>query len=250
YGFDKSKPVFGNLPADETAKGYGAEGRGNSRRQTYAAMVSNMDRNIGRILAALQEAGMEENTLVLFHSDNGAAPNEGGTSGPLRGLKFQEWDGGVRAPAIVRWPAAFPGSRRLEQVMGYIDIAPTIREIIGINTKPAQPYDGISMLSVWKGRTKSVDRSLYLGYGSIVTNRWKLVKADAGNEKMKAGEDLVFDMQKDPFEKTNLREANPGIYKKLAMEVAVFDSIRSAYEVPPYSEGRKNFKAPKDWKIE
>lgn len=250
YGFDKSKPSFGKLAAEEDANGYGAEGRGNTRRQTYAAMVTNLDRNIGRILAALKAAGVENNTLVLFHSDNGAAPNEGGTSGGLRGLKFEEWDGGVRAPAIVKWPAGFKGNRKISQVMGYIDIAPTIREIVGVKSRPAQPYDGISMLSVWKGKQLSVDRSIYLGYGSIVTNQWKLVKTNSGNEKMKAAEDQLFDMQKDPSEKLNVKAGNEAIYKKLDAEVSVFDKIRSAYEVPPYGEGRKNFKAPKDWKIE
>ena len=193
--------------------------------------------------------GIEDNTLVLFQSDNGAAPNEGGTSGKLRGLKFQEWEGGVRAPAIVKWPAAFKGGRTIEQVMGYIDVAPTLREIAGIKTSPAKPYDGLSMLSVWKGEKKQVDRNIYLGYGSLISNQWKLVKANSGNEKMKASDDMLFEIIKDPFEEKNVRLAHPEIYKKLNAMVSEFDAIKSTLQVPPYGEGRKGFKAPKEWKI-
>jgi arylsulfatase B len=249
YGYDKSLPRFGRMEGYDDSDGYGAKGKGNNPRQTYSAMVTNLDRGIGQILDKLKEMGIDDNTLVLFHSDNGAAPNEGGTSGDLRGLKFQEWDGGVRAPAIVKWPAGFKGGRTLEQVMGYIDIAPTLREIIGIKGQPSKPYDGLSMLPVWKGDKKSIDRTLYLGYGSVIVNDWKLVKANAGNEKMKHKEDLLFAIMKDPSEKKNLRDANPGIYEKLNNIVTAFDAIQSSDAVPPYGEGRKNFKAPKEWKI-
>jgi len=249
YGYDSSRPKFGKMSGYEDESGYGSLGKGNTPRQTYAAMVTSLDSGIGRILNTLKELGIEDNTLVLFQSDNGAAPNEGGTSGKLRGLKFQEWEGGVRAPAIVKWPAAFKGGRTIEQVMGYIDVAPTLREIAGIKTSPAKPYDGLSMLSVWKGEKKQVDRNIYLGYGSIISNQWKLVKANSGNEKMKASDDMLFEIIKDPFEEKNVRLAHPEIYKQLNAMVSEFDAIKSSLQVPPYGEGRKGFKAPKEWKI-
>ena len=84
YGFDPSKPRFRTGPAD------GQTGIGNTRKQTYAAMVTCMHRGIGRILETLGALGLDRNTLVLFFSDNGAARNEGGSEGPLRGWKFQE----------------------------------------------------------------------------------------------------------------------------------------------------------------
>lgn len=249
YGYDSSKPGFGKMVAYDNETGYGSYGKGNTPRQTYSAMVTNMDRGIGRILNTLKELGIEENTLVLFHSDNGAAPNEGGTSGELRGLKFQEWDGGVRAPAIVKWPAAFKGGRTIEQVMGYVDIAPTLREIVGLKNPPPKPYDGISMLSVWKGEKKQLERNLYLGYGSIINNQWKLVKVNAGNEKMDVSEDMLFEILKDPSEKVNVRNTYPDVYTELSKIVSALDTIKSSKEVPPYGEGRKGFKAPKEWKI-
>jgi arylsulfatase B len=249
YGFDSSKPKFGKMAGYEDTDGYGAIGKGNDARQTYAAMVTNLDRGIGRILNTLKELGIDENTLVIFQSDNGAAPNEGGTSGELRGLKFQEWEGGVRAPAIVKWPAAFKGGRTVEQVMGYIDIAPTLREIAGVKSSPAKPYDGLSMLAIWKGQKKVMERNLYLGYGSIVNNQWKLVRANSGSEKMTESADLLFEINKDPSEKNNVIDANPGVYKKMVKLVSEYDAIKAENVVPPYAEGRKGFKAPKEWKI-
>jgi arylsulfatase B len=249
YGFDSSKPRFGKMAGYDDAAGYGTSGKGNNPRQTYSAMVTNLDKGIGRILDTLKELGIEENTLILFESDNGAAPNEGGTSGDLRGLKFQEWEGGVRAPAIVKWPAAFKGGRTIEQVMGYIDIAPTLREIAGVRSAPAKPYDGLSMLSIWKGQQKQIDRNFYLGYGTIVNNKWKLVKANSGNEKMTETTDMLFEIGKDPSEKNNVIASQPEVYKQLDKIVSGLDAIKPANEVPPYAEGRKGFKAPKEWKI-
>lgn len=247
YGYDETKPSFGKESG--AGDGEGFEGKGNTRRQTYSAMVTCMDRGIGKILNTLKELKIDDNTLVIFHSDNGAAPNEGSSSGELKGAKFQEWDGGVRAPAIVKWPAGFKGGRTVEQTMGYVDIAPTLRQIAGIKTAPAKCYDGINMLPIWKGERKQIDRNLYLGYGAIVNNNWKLVKANAGNPRMKHPEDVLFNISKDPSEKTNVKKSNPAVYKKLSTEVAVFDSIKPEVAVPPYGEGRQGFKAPKEWKI-
>jgi arylsulfatase B len=248
YGYDETKPAFGKQGGGEDENESGV-GKGNTKYQTYAAMVTCMDRGIGRILNTLKELGIDDNTLVLFHSDNGAAPNEGSSSGELRGFKFTEWDGGVRAPAIVKWPAAFKGGRTINQVMGYVDVAPTLRQIVGVKAAPPKPYDGISMLSIWKGEQKQIDRNLYLGYGSMVNNKWKIVKANAGNPKMNGTEDMLIDIMKDPSEQNNVRTIHPAVFEKLNVQVAKYDSIKSQVEVPPYGQGRKGYKAPKDWKI-
>lgn len=250
YGYDSTQASFGEMASYADGRGYGQQGRGNTRRQTYAAMVTGLDRGIGQILNTLKELGIDENTLVLFHSANGAAPNEGGTSGGLRGLKFQEWEGGVRAPAIVKWPAGFAGGRSTEQVMGYVDIAPTLRELVGLKVAPPKPYDGISMVTVWKGKTASIERELYLGYGALVTNRWKLVKANGGNPKMELTEDMLINISTDSAELRNVRLGNPSVYERLRKQLAGFDAIKSSQEVPPYGEGRKGFTAPAEWKID
>lgn len=247
YGYDSAKPSFGSK---KNAEVEGKEGRGNTQRQTYAAMVTNMDHNIGRILTTLKELGIEDNTLVLFQSDNGAAPGiQGSDSGELRGTKFTEWEGGVRAPAIIRWPKGFQGQKVISQVMGYVDVMPTLMEIAGIRDAPPNPLDGMSMVSVLTGKKQTIDRVLYLGSGAIVTNEWKLIAASDKNPKMQLTEDHLFRIAEDPSEKHNVAKENPGIYTSLRSQLMKYDTISSDVTVPPYGEGRAGFKAPREWVI-
>lgn len=247
YGYDSSKPQFGGGGGEGGDNA--TQGRGNTKRQTYSAMVTSMDEGIGQILKTLRSEGLENNTFVLFHSDNGAETQQGGTSGELRGSKFQEWDGGVRVPAIIKWPQAIKGGRELEQVTGYIDIAPTLREIAGIKSMPAKQYDGVSILPVLKNQKKNIDRAMYLGYGSIIRNEWKLIKARSGNPKMELNEDMLFNIQADPSEKNDVKSSNRAKYQQLNNEVKKYDAIRSSAKVPPFGQGRKTFQAPENWDI-
>ncbi|HTN20490.1 MAG TPA: arylsulfatase [Pelobium sp.] len=248
YGYNKSKPVFGKKNTEEHGN-EGTQGRGNTPRQTYSAMVTCMDKGIGKILAQLKASNIADNTLVLFFSDNGAAPGEGGSSGVLRGTKFQEWDGGVRAPAVIKWPKMFKAGTQNNQLMGYIDIVPTLLNISGATEAIQKPLDGLNMFAVLTGKQKEINRDLYLGYGSLVSNQWKLAKADAGNPRMKQKEDQLFDILNDPSEKVNLKLKHPDVYQQLLKKVASYDAIVSEFTVPPYGEGRKEFKAPKNWTI-
>lgn len=244
YGYENDKPLYGSGKQE-------LAGRGNTKRQTYLAMVAAMDRGIGEILSALKEAGISEQTLVLFFSDNGAAPGYGGSSGELRGAKFTEWEGGVRAPAIVKWPAGFAGGRISNQVTGYIDVVPTIRDVLGLSTDLIKPLDGISIWPVLSGSRATIPREFYLGYGTLITeNRWKLVKAGSGNSRMEIQEDMLFDIQMDPYEKKDLKTQFPSVYRQMLRQVTqVYDAIPSQVSVPSYETGRENFKAPKDWKV-
>lgn len=247
YGYDSSKPSFDDKsnPAKE-----GMAGRGNTQEQTYAAMVTNMDHNIGRILRKLEELEIDENTVVLFHSDNGPAPGiRGSSSGELRGAKFTEWEGGVRVPAIIRWPDGFRGPKVINQVMGYVDVMPTVLEIAGITGLPKNPYDGMSMVPVLTGGTEEIDRTFYLGSGAILHDEWKLITASGLNPKMQLREDHLFQIEKDPSEKQNLVRQHPEVCVDLRKQLAVYDSIAPEVTVPPYGKGREGFKAPKNWVI-
>ena len=243
YGYDETKPTIGKN------SGEGSQGKGNTQRQTYSAMVTNMDRGIGRILDELRNQGIEENTLVLFFSDNGAAPEGGGSSGALRGTKFQEWDGGVRSPAVIKWPAGFEGGKRVDQLTGYIDVLPTLMGVINIEDTNPMPLDGINILPILKSQKDPVQRDFYLGYGSMLYDKWKLVKANSGNNRMKNKEDQLFEILLDSTESNNKKNKFPEAYHNLLQKVENYDSIKPTKSVPPYGEGRKGFKAPKDWKI-
>jgi arylsulfatase B len=208
-----------------------------------------MDENIGRLLKTLKDMNLDKNTIVLFASDNGAETNEGGSPGELRGSKGTEWEGGVKAPAIIRWPAGFKGQRSSEQVMGYIDITPTLLDIAGVKTKPKKPFDGISVLPVLTGKENQIDRTLYLGFGAIVSHDWKLIEASNASKQMDIAEDQFFHISVDPTEKNNLKSYDSKEYLELKKAIGKYDSIKPSVIMPPFGTGRKGFVAPKDWTI-
>lgn len=234
YGFDPSKPRYGK--GDQT-------GRGNTREQTYAAMVTAMDRGIGEIIQALQDAGEFENTIFLFFSDNGT---DSGSSGDLRGKKFLEFEGGVRVPALLSWPAQLTGKIRVDQVTGYVDVMPTLLEIVGVESEAE--FDGISMWPVLSGEQQKIERNLYLGQGAAVSNEWKFIEK-GHNAEMKLESDVLFKIDTDPFEKNNLVATYPEKAEELRSFVKTYDTIQPPRVLPPFSVGRDGFVAPKEWKV-
>jgi arylsulfatase B len=243
YGYDESKPSFDHQGNE------GDKGRGNTKEQTYAAMVTNMDENIGRVLQTLKDLHMDDNTIVLFESDNGAESGQGGSSGSLRGSKGTEWEGGVRAPAIIRWPAGFKGGRSSDQVMGYIDVMPTLLDIAGINWKSTKSFDGISVLPVLTGDVSHIDRNLYLGLGAIINQNWKLISAAKAGPQMNITEDQLFHISTDSAEKENVAGQHKKEYEELKKDLEHYNSIKPSAVLPAFALGRKGFTAPKEWTI-
>lgn len=249
-GFDPAKGRFQGSEGGDEGNDSGDLGHGNTPKQTYAAMVTNLDKGIGRVLQALKDQEIDDNTLVIFMSDNGAAGNGSVNShGELRGYKFDEWEGGVRVPAIIKWPGGgLSGGKQIEQVMGYIDLLPSFKAITGVTTPSKKSLDGVNMWPVLSGQTNRIDRQFYLGHGAIIDGDWKLIK-DMGIKKMQMKDgDVLSHIPPDYSEKKNLRDSNPEMYKKLLAEVAPYDSIKAKREI--LSKGpKKGFLAPKDWKI-
>lgn len=233
YGFDESKPRFGK---DKT-------GHGNNQQQTYSAMVTCMDRGIGKILDALDASGQSENTIFLFLSDNGTAV---GSSGSLRGKKFMEFEGGVHSPAILNWPARLQGGQIINQVIGFVDVMPTLLDVV--KQTSAVQFDGISMLPVLTGHKKTIDRKLYLGLGAVVTNEWKFIEK-GHNSKMNLEKDQLFKIDQDPSEENNVIEQNRNKGAELLKFVQRYDSIKPVRPMPEYGVGRQGFIAPKNWEV-
>ncbi len=149
-----------------------------------AAMISYMDRDLGRLFDALKQHGVDENTLVFFTSDNGPH-REGGndpfffdSNGPLQGYKRSLHDGGIRVPMIVRWPGKVPAGRTSDFVWYFADFLPTVAELIGFDSP--ESIDGTSVLSTLMGAEQErVDRFLYWGGtpGNAEAVRWGKWKA-------------------------------------------------------------------------
>lgn len=232
-----SKEEFDQLPPKDQ-KGW-----------TYRAMVSRMDTGVGAILDAIHESGEEENTIILFMSDNGGVPGMEPycNNRPLRGSKFEEWEGGVRTVAGISWKKGFKqGHRRLEQVTGFVDILPTLVDIIGDKTEPTYSYDGISIYDVLSGKVEEKDRDMYLGVGAGVCNQYKMILA---GQHLGLQKDFITDIRQNPYEEREGRiwEDNERT-TRLRKTIVNGDAIIPCQQEIPYGKGQKGFVAPKEWK--
>jgi arylsulfatase B len=246
YGFDSTKPLMPNPSVKRGKKennpDYGDNGRGNTLRQTFSAMVSGMDREIGRVMNALQNKGISENTLVIFMSDNGGVSHYGGSNLPLKGGKFKLWQGGVRVPSIISWPGVIR-RKRFNDVVGYIDIYPTLASIVGRSPMQSQKIDGINIFpSLLEGESPDSERFLYLGKDSALLQKsgtiWKLVNNDS-----------FFDLRKDPNETNNIAKEHPSIVEKIRNYCRQVQSqAGEKYEVEVQQV--KLFIPPHEWKTE
>ena len=120
------------------------------KRRTYAAMVTALDTAIGRVLAALERSGAAQNTIVIFHSDNGAQTLQGGMNIPLRAGKSTTFEGGIRVPALLHYPGALPAGVRSQQVATVLDMFPTLAAAAGIAPKNEEPFDGRNLWEILK----------------------------------------------------------------------------------------------------
>jgi arylsulfatase A len=125
----------------------------------YMANIANMDRAIGSLLAYLKDRGLEENTLVLFTSDNG--PYRQQSTGPFRGKKSYLYEGGIREPGIIRWPEKITPGQESAMPTGLIDIFPTVAAATGSTMPDDRTYDGESILPLLLGETFERSRPLY-----------------------------------------------------------------------------------------
>ena len=237
----------------------------NEKKRIYAAMVDSMDQAIGKILKAVDAKGIADNTFILFFSDNGGTSY--GDNRPWRGGKGAVYEGGVRVPAVVRWPAGISGGRRVDAMMGYIDVYPTVKRLAGVTESDPNPLDGCDMLDVIRGREKSPKREWfsYIAQGNpdktaVCDGTWKLLvmggsvldvaldrATQPGDSKAKPSVEL-FRLDRDPGEQTNLVVKHPEIVARLLERLKEFRRLKIS-GVPDYREGRKGFKAPKDWVI-
>ncbi len=154
---------------------------GKSELGLYGDVMMEIDWSVGKILNALQENGIDDNTFVIFASDNGPALNFGkwgGSAGPLREGKGTMWEGGARVPCIMKWPERIQKNQVISNMAGTIDILPTIAEIVGDKTE--RKIDGISILPLLEGVQGANPRNeLFYYYGekliAVRQGKWKLV---------------------------------------------------------------------------
>jgi hypothetical protein len=144
----------------------------------YADVVSELDWSVGEVLSALKKYGLENNTLVIFTSDNGPASGEGSTGG-LRGRKGSTYEGGVREPFAAKWPGHIPKGKVANGVAAAIDLLPTFAGLVGASL-PEKPLDGIDVWPMLAGKQQAVNREVLLYW-----NGWNLEAARLGKWKLR-----------------------------------------------------------------
>ena len=187
-------------------------------RAAYAAMITRMDREIGRIMGLLKELGIDENTLIIFTSDNGPAWGYGGTdpqffnsADGLRGFKASLYEGGIRVPMIARWKGKIKPGSASDHISAFWDFYATFAEVVG--AKIPEDIDGISLLPTLLNKNQPKHDYLYweyLGKQAIRRGKWKAVRL--GIEK----EIELYDLENDLAEENNVADQHPEIVAEMA----------------------------------
>lgn len=204
-------------------------------RIIYAAMVESLDHETGRVLAALDEAGLTKSTLVIFSSDNGGHPDHAGNA-PHRGSKWNLYEGGIRVPLLIRWPGRTPAGAVCDQPVHGCDLLPTLAEITGAATGTV---DGISLAALFRDPAHALpERALTwhfpfyhpekafakapakIGMNDFITSQTRPHSAiRAGRHKLlhfdEDGRDELYDLAVDPGETTDISTREPALTRQL-----------------------------------
>ncbi len=193
------------------------------KRKNFAAMLSAMDDGVGSVLAKVRALGQEENTLIVFFSDNGG-PTGSTTSGngSLRGFKAQTWEGGIRVPFFMQWKGRIPAGQVDDRPIIQLDLHPTAVAAAGMAIDPQWKLDGVNLLPFATGENKAAPHeTLYWRFGEQTALRqgdWKIVKAQ-GSEGVE-----LHNLKDDIGEKTNLAASQPEKLKELNAAWATWNS--------------------------
>jgi arylsulfatase A-like enzyme len=197
----------------------------------HAAMISRMDRDIGRMFALLKELGIDDNTFVIFASDNGPH-HEGGndpdfndSNGPLRGYKGNVTEGGIREPFIARWPGHVPAGKTTDSPITFADVLPTLAMLSGASAPPNLDGADISPTLAGKSQPELAKRFLYWEWDKDGVQaqasrwgRWKAIR-DPKSKKIE-----LYDLANDVGERHNVAAEHPDVVKKFA---AFFETART-----------------------
>lgn len=205
-----------HTPLQAAKADYDALGHiGEHRLRVYAAMVRSLDRSVGRVLAALRDAGLEHNTLVVFSSDNGA-PNYIGlphANRPYRGWKLTHFEGGLRVPFLAQWPAAVAPGTRLAAPVQHIDILPTVAAAAGATLPAGHTLDGVNLLpQLASPAAGAVSRALHWRDGphrAVQEGGWKLIRSERPRREW------LFHLAVDPTEQHELGAREPAQARRL-----------------------------------
>ncbi len=204
------EPVVGGPPWLERYAGAPS-----AKEQHYWACLSAMDAQMGRLRKELRDLGVARDTMLWFSSDNGPEHKKGpGSAGPFRGRKRDLWEGGVRVPGLLEWPARIKEARRTEVPASSSDILPTVLAALGHpRTGRPEPIDGIDLGPLIDGRMTERPRPIAFesrAQLALSDNRWKLLSTDEGKTWQ------LYDLRADPGETADLASKHPDVVQSMA----------------------------------
>ncbi len=184
----------------------------NHPRPTLAAMTWSMDENVGKVIKALEENDLLDNTLIFFTNDNGGSPFNHSSNVPLKGWKGNKFEGGQRVPFIVQWKDHLKGGRKFSGLTSTLDIFPTAFEIAGGSGSPGKPLDGVNLLPFLQGEKKGDPHQVLFWRkeqeAAVRYGDWKLIRLqDYGY--------VLYNLKENIGETKNLIEKNPQIFEKM-----------------------------------
>ena len=193
-------------------------------RRIYAAMVTGMDGAIARVLAALDDAGLGDDTLVMFMSDNGGEENLGAHNGPFRNGKGRPWEGGIRVPALMWRPGELEAGSRYEGIIAVEDILPTFMAATEIDAEWPQALDGVNLWPALTSGEPVEDRTIVLARHNheqysiaYIDGGWKLVQMPGATPDAPAYS--LFRIDEDPYEENDLAAERTDVLERLIGEL-------------------------------
>ncbi len=183
-------------------KKFGVTGDPKDTRGGYAAMVNCMDDGIGRVLAELKAQSLEQNTLVVFISDNGA--EDAGSNKPFSGGKHSDKEGGIRTPWAARWPGVIPAGLVRADIVHAMDVMPTLLAAAQVPPPPGLKFDGTNVWSVFTGKEPAPVRPICFPPSTIRLGKWKLFSGK------------LYDIESDPGESADVAAQHPEVCAQLS----------------------------------
>ena len=197
-----------------------------TRDKIFRQAVREIDWSVGQILDALNKHGIDDNTLVIFTSDNGPAV---GLATPLKGKKGSTFEGGMREPTVVRWPGEIPAGTVNDELMTTMDLLPTFAKLARAEVPSDRVIDGKDIWPVLTGNGKSPHEAFFYHRGNTLeavrSGRWKLRmgrQSRGKNGKTRQSPDALYDLENDIGETRNVLKDNPAVAARLRAHVAAF----------------------------
>ena len=227
----------------------GFDGLDRRSRNQLGELVA-MDRSIGALRKGLRDLEIEQNTLVWFTSDNGGLRNiNPDTVGGLRGFKGDVYEGGLRVPAVVEWPAKITEPRVTNYPSATMDIFPTLAEVVGlVDSVMLQPQDGMSLTLLFEKELNRREKPIgfrHADRAAFIDNDYKLVTLDVASDKYE-----LYDLAADEKETTDLYESKPTVAKRMRKAFEGWNaSVEASFAGRDYPEGTADpsESAPRFW---